>query len=126
MLAMPMEVTISFKANDADFLAGKFYDLGVSQDFRQCECPSFYPLPASTPGFEQAFQAAKAAGALPTNVHKTSCGGDWWQLGSYSVKDAKDIGNFSATPGWEDLFAQRKIGKSQLIFGAKPLTIIPN
>ena len=47
-----------------------------------CECPSVYPLPAASPGFEAAYDAARAAGALPTTVHKTSCGGDWWQLGT--------------------------------------------
>jgi hypothetical protein len=33
-------------ASDADFLAGKWYKIGVNPTFRGCECPSFYPLPA--------------------------------------------------------------------------------
>lgn len=96
-------------ASDADFLAGKWYEIGVSKDFRTCECPSFYPLPAASPGFEDEYETAKATGSLPDHVHKTSCGGDWWQLGSYSPAAPKTLGNFTATPGWEDLFAQRRI-----------------
>ena len=63
-------------------LKGLWYEIGTSKDFRTCECPSVYPLPAASPGFEAAYDAARAAGALPTTVHKTSCGGDWWQLGT--------------------------------------------
>eukprot|EP00756_Hemistasia_phaeocysticola_P019743 Hpha_TRINITY_DN15680_c1_g1::TRINITY_DN15680_c1_g1_i1::g.99886::m.99886/K01193/INV, sacA; beta-fructofuranosidase len=94
-------------ASDADMLAGKWYEIGTSKDFRTCECPSFYPLPASTPGFEEAYNAA--AGSLPSHVHKTSCGGDWWQLGTYKAGAPKELGSFNATPGWEDLFAQKRI-----------------
>lgn len=94
-------------ASDADMLAGKWYEIGTSKDFRQCECPSFYPLPASTPGFEEAYEAA--AGSLPTHVHKTSCGGDWTQMGTYTPGAPKELGNFTATTGWEDLFEQKKI-----------------
>eukprot|EP00935_MAST-01C_sp_MAST-1C-sp1_P000249 g249.t1 len=96
-------------ASDADFLAGKWYEIGVSKDFRQCECPSFYPLPPASPGFEAEYEAAASAGALPTHVHKTSCGGDWWQVGTYKPGLPKALGSFAATPGWEDLFAQRRI-----------------
>ena len=74
------------------------YEIGVSTDFRQCECPSFYPLPAASPGFETAYAAAAN---LPTHVHKTSCGGDWWQLGTYSEGAPRQLGNFTATAGWE-------------------------
>jgi len=96
-------------ASAADVLAGKWYTIGKSGDFRQCECPSVYPLPAPTPGTEAAYAAAKAAGALPDTVHKTSCGGDWWQVGSYVAGPPKTLGSFNATPGWEDLFEQRRI-----------------
>ena len=97
-------------ASDADLLAGKWYTVGKSDSFRQCECPSFYPLPPATPGFEGAYAAAQASAAgLPTHVHKTSCGGDWWQLGSYTPAAPKTLGTFNSTPGWEDLFAQRRI-----------------
>lgn len=94
-------------ASDEDMLAGKWYEIGTSKDFRTCECPSFYPLPAASPGFEREYDAAKDS--LPTHVHKTSCGGDWWQLGTYDAGAPKTLGSFKATPGWEDLFAQRKI-----------------
>jgi len=56
-------------ASDAALLAGKWKDLGVNKDFRQCECPSFYPLPAATPGVEAEYDAALAAG-MPDHVHK--------------------------------------------------------
>jgi sucrose-6-phosphate hydrolase SacC (GH32 family) len=96
-------------ASDAAVLKGQWTDIGVNTDFRGCECPSFYPLPASTPGFEAEYEAMRGGDGLPTNVHKTSCGGDWWQLGSYSASKAGVLGNFSATPGWEDLWEQKKI-----------------
>lgn len=96
-------------ASDADLLAGKWYKIGESPDFRTCECPSFYPLPGPTPGFEAQYIAAGKARALPTHVHKTSCGGDWWQVGTYVAGPPMSTGNFSATPGWEDLYKQKKI-----------------
>ena len=97
-------------ASDADFLAGKFYTIGKNPDFRQCECPSFYPLPAPSPGFEAEYAALEATGSLPTHVHKTSCGGDWWQLGTYDMAaPPKTLANFTATPGFEDAFAQVRI-----------------
>jgi len=94
-------------ASDADFLAGKWYKIGENKDFRQCECPSFYPLPAASPGFEAEYEAAKDS--LPSHVHKTSCGGDWWQMGTYTPGQPKQPDGFAATAGWEDAFAQRKI-----------------
>ncbi|CAE8597216.1 unnamed protein product, partial [Polarella glacialis] len=96
-------------ASDADVVAGKWYLIGQSPDFRTCECPSFYPLPAATPGFEAAYQQAAVQGALPTHVHKTSCGGDWWQLGTYEEGAPKTLGHFHSTPGWEDVFVQKRI-----------------
>jgi len=96
-------------ASDADLLEGKWYEIGTSQDFRTCECPSFYPLPPPTPGFERAYAELNATGDLPTHVHKTSCGGDWWQLGSYVPAAPKTLGTFRATPGWEDVFVQKRI-----------------
>ena len=53
-------------------------------------------------------------------MHKYSCGPqppetepqhygaylDWWQMGTYD--DSQPL-NFSATPGWEDVFAQRPV-----------------
>jgi len=100
-------------ASDADLVAGKWYTIGKSADFRECECPSVYELPPPTPGFEDEYEAQRAAGALPTTVHKTSCGGDWWQLGTYVANGPKQLGNFSAAAGWEDLFAQRKVDQGQ-------------
>ena len=45
-------------ASEEDLLNGKWYDIGANPDFRQCECPSFYPLPAATPGFEAEYVVA--------------------------------------------------------------------
>ena len=111
--------------SDNDLLNGKWYELGKSTTLRQCECPSLYPLPRVTPGFEpddDAFEEehphkAEMASSekkvksesWPTHVHKTSCSGDWWQLGNYVENGADEVGTFSATPGWEDLFSQRKM-----------------
>eukprot|EP00656_Telonema_subtile_P029809 TRINITY_DN32883_c0_g1_i1.p1 TRINITY_DN32883_c0_g1~~TRINITY_DN32883_c0_g1_i1.p1 ORF type:complete len:540 (-),score=103.10 TRINITY_DN32883_c0_g1_i1:172-1791(-) len=91
-------------ASDADMLAGKWYEIGVSPDLRTCECPSLYPLPAASLGFEYDKDET-----LPTHVHKTSCSGDWWQIGTYEAGAPKTLGGFAATPGWEELFEQRKI-----------------
>lgn len=96
-------------ASDADLLAGKWHAVGKSADLRQCECPSLFPLPAPTPGTEGAHARLAASGSLPTHVHKTSCGGDWWQLGTYDEGAMNTTGSFKPTPGWEDLFEQRKI-----------------
>eukprot|EP00929_Paragymnodinium_shiwhaense_P066339 TRINITY_DN33267_c0_g1_i1.p1 TRINITY_DN33267_c0_g1~~TRINITY_DN33267_c0_g1_i1.p1 ORF type:complete len:563 (-),score=121.41 TRINITY_DN33267_c0_g1_i1:300-1988(-) len=96
-------------ASDADLLAGKWYDLGANSDFHVCECPSFYPLPASTPGTEHDYAAALKRGKLPTHVHKWSCNGDWWQLGTYTEPQPKGRDSFKATPGWEDLFAEKRM-----------------
>jgi len=94
-------------ASDADVLSGKWYEIGTCKDLRRCECPSLYPLPSPTPGFEEEYHIAAQAGGLPTHVHKTSCGGDFWQLGTYEDGPPKVIPSFKATPGWEDLFEQK-------------------
>jgi len=96
-------------ASSSDMLAGKWYEIGTSSDFRQCECPSFYPLPNPTPGTEKMYHELQSNGELPTHVHKTSCGGDWWQMGTYAPGAPKVLSNFTATKGWEDLFVQRCI-----------------
>ena len=80
-------------------LQGKWYEIGTSKDFRQCECPSVYPLPDPTPGTEQEYDAMQAAGTLPTHVHKTSCDGDWWQIGTYTAGPPKVLGTFLTRPG---------------------------
>lgn len=90
-------------SSDADLVAGHWYEVGVLEALRTCECPSLYPLPALTPGFVNTTR-------LPTHVHKTSCAGaDWWQLGDYVAGSPGQVGSFNATPGWEDLFVQVKI-----------------
>ena len=100
-------------ANASEILHGRWYEIGKSESLRTCECPSFYPLPPPTAGRESetAYAAAMATGgsALPTHVHKTSCGGDFWQLGTYDAGPRHTTGTFSPTAGWEDTFAQRRI-----------------
>mmetsp|Transcript_643 Transcript_643/g.2249 ORF Transcript_643/g.2249 Transcript_643/m.2249 type:complete len:403 (+) Transcript_643:532-1740(+) len=59
-------------------------------------------------GTEAAYEEARRAG-MPDTVHKTSCGGDWWQLGSYDPGAPRSVGSFKPTPGWEDVFAQKRI-----------------
>jgi len=100
-------------ASDADLIQGKWYEIGKNKDFRQCECPSFYPLPKATPGFEAEYDSALKAGSLPTHVHKTSCGGDWWQLGTYYPGAPKQPDHFNVTAGWEDVFVQKKIDQGK-------------
>ena len=55
-------------ASDADALAGRWYDIGKSATLKEGECPSLYPLPAATPGFEDEYKTALNAGTLPTHV----------------------------------------------------------
>lgn len=98
-------------ASSNDMILGKWYEIGINKDFRQCECPSLYPLPKATPGTEERYDLLKMDGTLPTHVHKTSCGGDWWQMGTYTFGAPKVLGNFTATLDWEDLFVQRSIDK---------------
>lgn len=102
-------------ASDLDLLKGHWYEIGVSKDFETCECPSFYELPGSTPGFEAAYLAADQGGTLPTHVHKVSCsspsgkGLDYWQAGTYKAGPPKTLGSFLPTKGWEDVFVKRII-----------------
>eukprot|EP01051_Picozoa_sp_SAG22_P022569 SAG22_NODE_5453_length_1011_cov_1.341009_1_plen_215_part_01 len=72
-LTRTYDSTIFGAASDADVIAGKWKKIGKS-NLQLCECPSLYPLPAATPGFEAEYAAAAKAGALPTHVHKYSCG----------------------------------------------------
>lgn len=103
--------------SDAAVLKGQWKDLGHNPDFRsgsnvEAECPSFYPLPAATPGTEAAYHAAQQQeGGLPTHVRKTSCDGDWWQLGTYDAKKMGEMGSFVATPGWEDLWPVKELDR---------------
>lgn len=95
-------------ANDADLLKGKWYRLGAGDPkmWPTCECPSFFPLPGVTPGFE----IAGFGRPWPSHVQKLSCEGhDWWMIGSYTLPNRSAPGNFSPTVGWEDLFKPQLI-----------------
>lgn len=82
------------------------YMVGKADSFHGGECPSFFSLPAATPKSVAGGAAAGGLrGALPTHVHKYSDGGDHWQLGTYTPGvNRTDLGNFAATPVWEDLW----------------------
>lgn len=70
----------------------KWYHIGKQQGFPTGECPSFFPLPKSTPG------AAAAAGntSAPTHVIKSSHGGfDWMAVGSYDPGPPRQLGTFT-------------------------------
>ena len=59
-----------------------WYRIGAQKTFPQGECPSFFPLPSSTPGAGP----APAGAGTPTHVHKASHGGkDWMQVGTYAI-----------------------------------------
>ena len=124
-----LDTSVFEAASDAAVLAGQWKKLGRNKGFRfgpftycygngtckgnqfnsGAECPSFYPLPAATPGTEAAYQEAQAGGGLPTHVHKTSTGGDWWQAGTYDAGEVGTLGTLTPTPGWEDLWPIKSI-----------------
>jgi len=72
-----------------------WYRLGATPGFAHGECPSFFPLPATTRGAKVSPSDPK-----PTHVHKASHGGkDWMCVGTYTEGSVKTTGNFTATPG---------------------------
>ena len=78
----------------ADF--ARWYRVGVQPAFPVGECPSFYPLPATTPG---AGPPPEGAGT-PTHVYKVSRDGhDVAMVGTYAAGEPARPDNFSATPG---------------------------
>jgi hypothetical protein len=87
-------VKIYGAASDADVVAGKWYIIGVQDAFVAADCPSFFPLPGPTPGFEAQFAAAADFAVLPTHIQKGSFGGDGdkWQIGTYTTAPRKVLG----------------------------------
>jgi len=72
-----------------------WYRLGVTPGFARGECPSFFPLPKTTPGAK-----VSASDPQPTHVHKSSQEGkDWMNVGTYTEGPAKTTGKYEATPG---------------------------
>lgn len=73
-----------------------------------CECPSFFPLPGPTPGFEKDYYGSET---LPSHVQKLSCSGkDWWMIGTYTLeRGSRTVGSFTPTKGWEDLYERQMI-----------------
>jgi len=69
-----------------------WYRIGKQPGFPQGECPSFFPLPRSTPGAGP----APAGAQTPTHVHKASHGGkDWMQVGTYTAGPPRSNGNYT-------------------------------
>eukprot|EP01062_Namystynia_karyoxenos_P051182 TRINITY_DN40084_c0_g1_i1.p1 TRINITY_DN40084_c0_g1~~TRINITY_DN40084_c0_g1_i1.p1 ORF type:complete len:574 (+),score=118.38 TRINITY_DN40084_c0_g1_i1:77-1723(+) len=101
-------------ASDADVKAGRFYTIGRNPTFVQAECPSMYELPRPSPGTEAEYERLRGAGELPTHVVKLSVQkpatshGDYVQLGNYVAGAPRELGNFSAAPGWADLYPPRR------------------
>lgn len=86
-------------ASDEALLKGQWYEVGTDASLRQGECPSLFPLPRLTAGFDN------ITTPLPTHVHKLSYSGkDWWQLGNYVDGPPGKVGVFEAADGWHDLF----------------------
>lgn len=81
-----------------------WYRLGTTPGFAHGECPSFFPLPKTTPGAKTSPNDPK-----PTHVHKASHGGDWMCVGTYTEGAAKTAGSFDATPGIKAGLKETKI-----------------
>ena len=91
--------------------------IGLNPTFPVGECPSVYELPASTPGFEAAYERLRKANALPSHVFKYGVGGgrpprnlsrsgDAVVIGTYQAAAASRNAtvNVTATPGFESLY----------------------
>jgi sucrose-6-phosphate hydrolase SacC (GH32 family) len=72
-----------------------WYKIDTQPGFARGECPSFFPLPRTTPGAGP----APAEAETPTHVHKASHGGDWMNVGTYVPGEQGKVGTFSQTPG---------------------------
>ena len=74
----------------------QWYHIGTQTTFPGGECPSFFPLPPTTPGAGP----APAGVGTPTHVHKASHGGkDWMQVGTYTAGPPKVLGKWEDTTG---------------------------
>jgi len=90
----------------------EWYRVGQLQAFPNGECPSFFPLPRTTPGAGPAPPGA----ATPTHVYKVSkpnctvaiqkfrpdvdrCKADWMQVGTYREGPRNSTGTWSAVGG---------------------------
>ena len=69
-----------------------WYHIGTQKSFPGGECPSFMPLPRTTPGSGKPPPGATS----PTHVYKASHGGkDWMSVGTYVAGPPNTIGNFT-------------------------------
>ncbi len=72
-----------------------WYKIDEQPNFAHGECPSFFPLPRTTPGAGPAPEGAET----PTHVHKASHGGDWMNVGTYKANGRGQNGDWNPTPG---------------------------
>ena len=71
-----------------------WYRIGMQPGFPEGECPSFFPLPRTTPGAGTARHGAPTY----THVHKASHGGkDWMVPGTYTAGLPRTDGNWTTT-----------------------------
>ena len=128
-----------FNAESAqDAREGRWKRLGLNPSFPVGECPSVYPLPASTPGFEVPYTRLQAQSGLPTHVFKYGVGpgsrswrnlsrpGDGVLIGSYPIAAApkNTLVNASATPGFGSLFTRGQMVDSGKYYASKD-TLLP-
>eukprot|EP00962_Isochrysis_galbana_P057019 scaffold29208_cov112-Isochrysis_galbana.AAC.1 len=106
--------------SDEHVVGGVWRAVGKAKDFKEGECPSFYPLPGPARGFEPEYSAVAASGRLPTHVHKLSWHGrDFWQVGTYLEGPRGSAGRFVPTRGWEELAEWREISPGDVFYASK-------
>lgn len=97
--------TVYGAASSAAVKLGQWYVIGKNEDFPLGSCPSFFPLPASTRGFEfeSEYRRLSAMGKLPTHVAKINAGGA--SVGTYTEGRPRQLGTFRPTIGFEELYS---------------------
>merc|ERR1719343_358614 len=74
----------------------EWYSIGVAEDFTDGECPSFFPLPKTSPGN---WKTPPQDAPVPTHVSKYSFlwhSQDFFQIGVYVEGKPKKLGNWTS------------------------------